>query len=134
MSKKNERERMLDQLSQGGDDWENGKYGESLKHAKVASKRDEKSLDDALGLQLISIRLNKSLIEQFKRFAALEATGYQPFIRKVLEDYEIENRHRLDKPYPQSRDEIDALVRERDTLLEEVKTLKQKNKARGKRA
>jgi len=44
----------------------------------------EKSVDDALGLQPISIRLQKDLLDNLKALALLNGLGYQPLIRQVL--------------------------------------------------
>jgi uncharacterized protein (DUF4415 family) len=46
--------------------------------------RAETALDDALGLQMISVRLSKSLIEDLKFCATANGVGYQPMIRDVL--------------------------------------------------
>jgi len=75
--------------------WETGKLGLSAEHIKVASEEEELAIDDALGLQLISIRLHKSLIEKLKQLALLEGIGYQPLIRQVLTRYLRENEHKL---------------------------------------
>lgn len=41
-------------------------------------------MDDALGLQMISIRLQKELIEQLKFIAEHHGIGYQPMMRGIL--------------------------------------------------
>lgn len=68
--------------------WEEGLLGRSEAHVKVsdpASALDlERELNEALELQPISIRLNKSLIEDLKMIAELAGLGYQPLIRQVL--------------------------------------------------
>lgn len=86
----------LERLSAGAELWESGKLGRSVEHIKVVSEEEEKAIDEALGLQLISIRLNKSLIEQLKRLAQLEGIGYQPLIRQVLTRYARANEYKLD--------------------------------------
>jgi uncharacterized protein (DUF4415 family) len=45
---------------------------------------DEAALDEALELQPISIRLHKSLIEDFKLIAGMNGLGYQTLMRQVL--------------------------------------------------
>lgn len=42
------------------------------------------SLDESLGLQPISIRLQKELLDNLKALAQLNGIGYQPLIRQVL--------------------------------------------------
>ncbi|AWV07217.1 hypothetical protein C9I47_1516 [Lysobacter maris] len=53
-----------------------------------------------MGLQMISIRLPKVLIEDLKRFAEREGLGYQPLIRRVLmrwvgHEYKLEAQERF---------------------------------------
>lgn len=51
------------------------------------------SFDDAHDLQLISIRLSKSLIENYKFLANLNGLGYQPLMREVLKRWaDCENK------------------------------------------
>lgn len=66
------------------DPWEDGDYGKSEKHVKVAPKADEDALDEALELQMISIRLQKELIAEMKFIAKYHRIGYQPLVRDVL--------------------------------------------------
>jgi predicted DNA binding CopG/RHH family protein len=44
-------------------------------------------MDDALGLEKVTIRLQKELVEEFKMIAKEEGLGYQPLIRQVLTNY-----------------------------------------------
>ena len=64
--------------------WESGELGLSAEHAVAAPAQLEREVDDALGLQLISIRLPKGLIEDLKLIATKEGLGYQPLVRRVL--------------------------------------------------
>lgn len=41
-------------------------------------------IDDALDLKMISIRLEKQLLEEFKLIADYYGMGYQPLMRDVL--------------------------------------------------
>jgi predicted DNA binding CopG/RHH family protein len=86
----------LEELTADAELWETGKLGASAEHMRVLSDEETKEIDDGLGLQLISMRLNKALIEQFKELARLEAIGYQPLIRRVLMQYAEANKHKLD--------------------------------------
>jgi len=63
---------------------ENGPLGNDFAHVKPLKEEDNGQIDESLGLQLISIRLQKSLIEDFKAIAALRRVGYQPLMRQVL--------------------------------------------------
>jgi predicted DNA binding CopG/RHH family protein len=64
--------------------WESGELGENADSVKVASAETTKAINDALGLQMISIRLPKSVIDDFKVIAQIEGIGYQPLMRIAL--------------------------------------------------
>lgn len=68
--------------------------GQEEQYVKKANSVYEESLDGALGLQMISIRLQKSLIDDLKVIANANGIGYQPLIRDVLSRFarsEIQN-------------------------------------------
>lgn len=66
--------------------WESGQLGRDADYAeRLPDDADtEAMIDEALGLQPISIRLEKSLIEDFKLIASLHGLGYQPLMRQAL--------------------------------------------------
>lgn len=64
--------------------WESGDLGTSAEHAVLASEELALEVDDALALQMISIRLPKRMIADLKMIAEKEGLGYQPLIRRVL--------------------------------------------------
>lgn len=64
--------------------WETGKLGENLESARVASPELSAEIDAALGMQMISIRLPKSVIDDFKVMAQIDGVGYQPLMRTAL--------------------------------------------------
>lgn len=64
--------------------WDSGKLGRDDEHVGVVKENIESKIDEALELQLISIRLQKSLIEDFKMIAKLNGIGYQPLMRQIL--------------------------------------------------
>ena len=66
------------------DAWENRNLGASEKHVRKVSSKREKALDEDLGMQTISIRLQKSLIDALKQLAAEDGIGYQPYVRQLL--------------------------------------------------
>lgn len=66
------------------ENWENGQLGRDATHAKRAPKELEREIDEAQGMQAISIRLNKELVEEFKFIAKHHGMGYQPLMRKAL--------------------------------------------------
>ena len=66
------------------DSWDNRELGASEQHVRKASTKREKAVDQKLGLQTISIRLQKSLIDNLKKLAEQDGIGYQPYIRQLL--------------------------------------------------
>lgn len=66
--------------------WESGELGCDEAHVKT-SKLNEDQIDEALGLKAISIRLQKSLIDDLKLIADINGLGYQPLIKQVLRRY-----------------------------------------------
>ena len=66
--------------------WEKRELGCDAEFAEVADI-DENLIDDSLDLQLISIRLQKSLIEDFKLIAKINGIGYQPLMRQILKRF-----------------------------------------------
>jgi hypothetical protein len=64
--------------------WESKQLGATPEYARRVSAETEKEIDDALGLQAISIRLQKELVEQLKELAKRDGIGYQPYIRQLL--------------------------------------------------
>lgn len=61
------------------------KYVASLPDDELAS--DEALINEALSLQPISIRLEKSLIEDFKLISSLHDLGYQTLMRQALKRF-----------------------------------------------
>lgn len=71
-------------ISSTDDAWDTRELGSSEAHVKVSDDLSEVEINDALELHPISIRLNKSLIEDLKMIADLHGLGYQPLVRQVL--------------------------------------------------
>jgi hypothetical protein len=67
--------------------WESGALGRDADHAVAAPVETAQQIDDALGLQMISIRLPKELIEEFKMVALYHNVGYQPLMRDALKRF-----------------------------------------------
>jgi uncharacterized protein (DUF4415 family) len=74
--------------------WESGDLGGDLKHAKVVDKKIGTQIDEALGLQMISIRLEQDLIESFKLLGTKYDMGYQPLMREALKRF-VEGEFKL---------------------------------------
>lgn len=87
--------------------WDTGALGLDENYAAVDPDHDatEALVDKALGLKPISIRLETSLIDDFKMLAEIEGIGYQTLMRTVLRRFaEGEIRHRVrDYLYEQLR-------------------------------
>ena len=67
--------------------WESRELGADAAHAKPTSPDSELEMDEAMGLQVISVRLPKQLIAQLKLLAGDKGLGYQPYLRMVLMDH-----------------------------------------------
>lgn len=64
--------------------WEDGTLGKSDAHVRKTSSEVENQIDEALGLQAISIRLPKATIEAYKNLAEMHGVGYQPLMRDAI--------------------------------------------------
>lgn len=67
--------------------WESGALGTDETHVRAAPAELEASIDASLGLQAISIRLPKQLIEAYKLISAHHGVGYQPLMRDILQRF-----------------------------------------------
>jgi hypothetical protein len=101
--------------------WENGELGQSLEHAKVAPSKLASEIDDALGLQMISIRLDKELIDMFKLLGGKYQMGYQPLMREALKRFvdgelkmvALEALQKQSAARPKSKDEKNQAKKEK---------------------
>lgn len=89
------RSKKADQFDDGNKLWETRQLGASPEHAVRVSEQKDKALDNAMGLQLLTFRVQKELIQQLKLLAKIEGIGYQPLMRQVLTKYVRENEHKL---------------------------------------
>lgn len=64
--------------------WEDGTLGKSDAHVRKTSQEMAAQIDEALGLQAISIRLPKATIEVYKNLAKMHGVGYQPLMRDAI--------------------------------------------------
>jgi predicted DNA binding CopG/RHH family protein len=89
--------------------WDNRELGASENHVRKAAPDREKALDEQLGLQTISIRLQKSLIDNLKKLAKEDGIGYQPYVRQLLMrhvrqiDHEQRGKAKREKQIPAIR-------------------------------
>lgn len=96
--------------------WESGEYGRSEEHTGVVSAEETAALDESLGLQLISIRLQRSLINHLKIIAKYRGIGYQPLVRDLLNRFAVSELkdivHELEKAQQKFSEEEDSVVSE----------------------
>lgn len=83
----------IEALSADHEQWDN--HVGTVEHTQFVSDEEQKEIDEGIGLQMISLRLGKTLIEQFKELAKLEGIGYQPLMRQVLTAYAKQNEDDL---------------------------------------
>lgn len=64
--------------------WDKGFLGRDEEYVAIAGPEHESALDEALGMQAISIRLPRQLVDHYKLIAHFHGVGYQPLMRDVL--------------------------------------------------
>lgn len=74
----------VDKFTADADAWDSGELGSDAQYAKRAKPSASRALDEAFELQMISVRLQKNLIEDLKFIAHAHGIGYQPLIRDIL--------------------------------------------------
>ncbi len=89
----------------GSNPWETGALGQSAEHVRVATDAEMREVDDALELQMISIRLQKGLLDALKEIAKHHGVGYQPMIRDLLNRF--------------ARSEIQTILQDRLSSLDD---------------
>lgn len=68
--------------------WDNGSLGADEAFVKVVDESLEEAINEAAGTQLISIRLQKTMIEDFKILAELNGEmGYQTLMKQILQRF-----------------------------------------------
>ncbi len=74
-----------DKIAGMDDAWDkDGMLGNDAAYAALADPETQKAIEDALSMQMISIRLPRSVIDTFKALAVLEGIKYQPMMREAL--------------------------------------------------
>ena len=66
------------------DPWETRELGSDENFVERAPADLKKEVDSALGMQMVSMRLQSQLVEALKVIADYRGIGYQPLIRDVL--------------------------------------------------
>jgi hypothetical protein len=88
--------------------WDSGALGASEAHAELAPAGLDEQIDASLGLQAISIRLPKQLIEAYKLIAAHHGLGYQPLMRDILQRFVPEGLREVLQHHEVKADEVDS--------------------------
>ena len=79
--------------------WEEGQLGKDAEFAVEADGDIEAQIDEALDLKLISIRLQKSLIDDFKYIASVNNIGYQTLMRQILQRFADSEKKKILRDY-----------------------------------
>jgi hypothetical protein len=90
--------------------WDSGELGASEAHAKPATPSLEADIDASLGLQAISIRLPKQLIDAYKLIAAHHGVGYQPLMRDILQRFAPEGLKEVLQHHEAKAGEVDTQI------------------------
>lgn len=75
--------------------WDDGTLGTDERYAQVAPQDLQDAVIESLGMQAISIRLPKALVEQYKLIARIHKVGYQPLMRDALTRFATHEMKRL---------------------------------------
>jgi len=76
-----------DKITSTTEAWESRELGQDEEFVQIARDVNENLIDESLELQMISIRLQKSLIDDFKMLALIHGIGYQPLIKQALKRF-----------------------------------------------
>lgn len=76
--------------------WDEKALGADENFVEVADQNTEETIDEAAGTQLISIRMQKSMIEDFKMIASFNnGIGYQTLMKQILQRFVDSERKRI---------------------------------------
>jgi predicted DNA binding CopG/RHH family protein len=78
---------MTNKIAGTDDAWDEGELGRSEEHAVAASHDMQAAMEACLGMQAISIRLPKQMIDAYKLIGAHHGIGYQPLMRDILQRF-----------------------------------------------
>ncbi len=77
--------------------WESGQLGASEEFVRQVPAEKTKEIQESLGLQPVTVRLQKELVEQLNVLAKQEGLGYQPLIRHILTRYVRETMEKANR-------------------------------------
>jgi hypothetical protein len=92
--------------------WEAGLLGASAAHIAPASAEMDAAIDSALGMQAISIRLPKQLVDAYRLISAHHGIGYQPLMRDILQRWVKEGLKEVYEHQAQKSDEAEIRIEE----------------------
>lgn len=76
--------------------WEERALGADEKFVAVVDQAEEELINEAAGTQLISIRMSKCMIEDFKMIASLNGSmGYQTLMKQILQRFVDSEKKRI---------------------------------------
>jgi predicted DNA binding CopG/RHH family protein len=81
---KKSKKKIDDDLLKESDAWEDDK---KTFRSRPAPQSVNEAIDRSLGLQMISIRLPASVINELKKKASSQGIGYQPYVRQLLTNH-----------------------------------------------
>ncbi|MRW94535.1 hypothetical protein GJ699_31660 [Duganella sp. FT80W] len=67
--------------------WEAGLLGRDEAHTESAPNELDAMVDDTLGLECVSIRLQRELVNEYKRIADERGVGYLSLMRDALQGF-----------------------------------------------
>lgn len=76
--------------------WEERTLGADEKFVEVVGQAEDELINEAAGTQLISIRMSKCMIDDFKMIASLNGSiGYQTLMKQVLQRFVDSEKKRI---------------------------------------
>ncbi len=69
--------------------WETGALGDSAEHTKPAPEGSDARVDELLDLQMISIRLPKAMIDDYRYIAMRAGMKYQTLMKQALQRFAV---------------------------------------------
>jgi len=106
----------VDKIESSTEAWESGLLGRDEDFIKISDDIKQDLIDDSLELQMISIRLQKTLIEDMKMIASLHGIGYQPLIRQIIARFANCEKKQLLREIASKRKEEERLAKEAEDL------------------
>lgn len=93
--------------------WETRALGASEAHVRAAPAELEAAIESSLGMQAISIRLPKELIDAYKLIANHHGIGYQPLMRDILQRFVPDGLKEVLEHHAQKAGEVDQEIEKR---------------------